>query len=165
MVDESRADAGGHSRRTGPTLGLEAIGLDPSEQTVLSIWISALSRPIRSKRAIHFLNSLRRRQYHGFGSEDSSMGKKQLRRPAGDATPVTGGIAIPDHLVSTPPDADRAPDDDLRRQAYWLLKLHPDAVAKFQTSDLSAMDDDAKRMLIADIRRALGIAPLKSDVL
>jgi hypothetical protein len=92
------------------------------------------------------------------------MGKHA--RSTGDPTPITGGIALPNRLISTPPADDAAPDDDLGRQAYWLLKLHPDKVSlKFRQSDLSAMDDDTKRQLIADIQYALGVMPFKGNVL
>jgi hypothetical protein len=84
----------------------------------------------------------------------------------GDPTPVTGGISLPDRLITTPPCDDAAPDDDLGRQAYWLLKLHPNKVSlRFRKSDLSGMDDATKRLLIADIQFALGIAPFRSDSL
>lgn len=87
-------------------------------------------------------------------------------RPEGDLTPIAGGIALPSNLVDTSDADDVAPTDDLGREAYLLMKLHPDAVSlKFRNCDLSCMDDAAKRTLIADIRRALGIAPLKGNVL
>ena len=63
-------------------------------------------------------------------------------------------------------DDDAAPSDDLGRQAYWLLKMNADKVAlRFRKSDLASMDDDTKRLLIADIQHALGVAPFKKDVL
>ena len=85
----------------------------------------------------------------------------------GDRTPVIGGVALPAHLVATPSSMpDVAPLDDLGRQALWLLKLHPDKVSlKFRNADLSAMNDNTKRLLISDIQYALGIAPFKADVL
>ena len=85
---------------------------------------------------------------------------------AGDQTPVIGGVGLPDYLVASYIGSDDAPDDDLGRQAYWLLKLNPNAASlKFRKSDLAGMDDDTKRLLISDIQFALGIAPLKTDVL
>ena len=93
------------------------------------------------------------------------MAKKPFRA-SGDRTPVTGGIPLPDHLIKILADDDAAPDDELGRQAYVLLKLHPGAVSlKFRKSDLSGMDDDTKRLLIADIQFALGVGPLKDKVL
>lgn len=84
----------------------------------------------------------------------------------GDLSPVIGGATLPAHLLATPTLDDIAPDDDLGRQAFWLLKLHPSDVSlKFRNSDLLAMDDDTKRLLIGDIQFALGVAPLKGDVL
>jgi hypothetical protein len=84
----------------------------------------------------------------------------------GDSTPVTGGVSLPSCLVAKLPDDDVAPNDDLGRQAYWLLKLNSDKVAlRFRQSDLNAMDDDTKRLLIADIQRTIGVLPFKKDVL
>jgi hypothetical protein len=91
---------------------------------------------------------------------------RNCSKKTGDRTPVTGGVPIPDKLISTPTTTDTAPDDDLGRQAYWLLKLHPNNVSlRFRQSDLSGMDDDTKRRLIADIQFALGLAPFKGDAL
>lgn len=85
----------------------------------------------------------------------------------GDDMPVTGGVELPSQMVATPDTSDDcAPDDDLGRQVYWLLKLHPNAVSlKFRQSDLFSMDDDTKRLLIADIQNSLGVSPLIWDVL
>jgi hypothetical protein len=83
---------------------------------------------------------------------------------SGDRTPVTGGIRRPADLIATPDKSDdNAPDDDLGRQIVWLLKLHPEACLKFRKSDISAMDDDTKRTLIADIQHALGVMPITGD--
>ena len=91
---------------------------------------------------------------------------KRKTRATGDTTPVTGGIAMPDSLIATPAAGDCAPADDLAQQAYWLLALHPDKVSlKFRQSDLSGMDDATKRLLIADVQCALGVAPFKGDTL
>lgn len=91
---------------------------------------------------------------------------KRPTRQIGDTTPVTGGVALPSRLVATLPCDDDVPSDDLGRQAYWLLKMNADKVAlKFRKSDLAAMDDNTKRQLIADIQRALGVAPFKKAVL
>jgi hypothetical protein len=89
-------------------------------------------------------------------------------RTIGDATPVIGGISPPDHLIHSPVVDEGAPEDELGRQAYWLLKLHPDKVSvslKFRNSDLSAMDDATKRLLIADIQHALGVRTITGAVL
>lgn len=84
----------------------------------------------------------------------------------GDTTPVIGGVDLPAHLTSGFPADDAVPSDDLGRQAYWLLKLHPDKVSpRFRHSDLSKMDDATKRLLIADIQHALGIAPFTGKTL
>jgi hypothetical protein len=84
----------------------------------------------------------------------------------GDATPVTGGIPLPDCLDGSIGIDDAAPSDDLGRQAYWLLKMNAGKVSlKFRKSDLASMDDGTKRQLIADIQRALGVAPFKKSVL
>lgn len=84
----------------------------------------------------------------------------------GDTTPVTGGIALPDRFIASQAADESAPADDLGRQAYWLLKLHPDKVSlRFRQSDLAGMDDATKRLLIADIQFALGVAPFSGEVL
>jgi hypothetical protein len=84
----------------------------------------------------------------------------------GDATPVTGGVSLPSHLVSPLPCDGDVPSDDLGRQAYWLLKMNADKVAlRFRQSDLAAMDDATKRQLVADIQRSLGVTPFKKAVL
>ncbi|MCA9066110.1 MAG: hypothetical protein KDA96_23745 [Planctomycetaceae bacterium] len=93
------------------------------------------------------------------------MPKKNIRQ-IGDVTPVTGGVPLPARLVATLSVDDDVPDDDLGRQAYWLLKMNADKVAlKFRQSDLAAMDDNTKRQLISDIQRAIGVAPFKKAVL
>jgi hypothetical protein len=85
---------------------------------------------------------------------------------SGDPTPVTGGIPLPANMTSQAMNDDAAPADDLGRQAYWLRKLHPSAVpVEFRNSDLTAMDDETKRLLIRAIQQALGIAPLKGETL
>jgi hypothetical protein len=91
---------------------------------------------------------------------------KQRTRQVGDATPVTGGVALPACLVAPTPCDDDVPNDDLGRQAYWLLKMNADRVAlRFRQSDLASMDDDTKRQLISDIQLAIGVAPFKKAVL
>jgi hypothetical protein len=91
---------------------------------------------------------------------------KQTTPQVGDLTPVTGGVALPASLVAAVPCDDDVPNDDLGRQAYWLLKLNADKVAlRFRQSDLASMDDDTKRQLIADIQRAIGVAPLRQVAL
>lgn len=91
---------------------------------------------------------------------------KRPARQIGDTTPVTGGVGLPARLAATPPCDDGVPHDDLGRQAYWLLKMNADKVSlKFRQSDLAAMDDNTKRLLIADIKRAIGVAPFKKAVL
>jgi hypothetical protein len=91
---------------------------------------------------------------------------KRTTKQIGDTTPVTGGVSIPSSLVATLSCDDDVPGDDLGRQAYWLLKLNADKVAlKFRQSDLAAMDDDTKLQLIADIHKAIGVAPLKKAIL
>ena len=92
---------------------------------------------------------------------------KRATRQVGDKTPVTGGAALPSCLIASPAlDDDAAPSDDLGRHAYWLLKMNADKVSlKFRKSDLAAMDDHTKRLLIADIQHSLGVDPFKKDVL
>lgn len=87
-------------------------------------------------------------------------------RGVGDQTPVTGGVSLPAHLIAMDAVSGTAPDDDLGRRAFWLLTLHSKALpAELKSADLSAMNDDAKRQLIADIQGVLEIEAFKSDVL
>lgn len=89
---------------------------------------------------------------------------RSKKRCGGDTTPVTGGVGIPRQLVADLAADDRAPTDDLGRQAFWLLKLHADKLSlKFRKSDLNAMDDATKRTLIEDIQHCLGVKPLLTD--
>ena len=81
-------------------------------------------------------------------------------------TPIIGGRSLPSQLVSTDSWDDVAPADDLGRQAYWLLKFNSTKIAlKFRQSDLMAMDETTKRLLISDIQSSLGVSPFKSDTL
>jgi hypothetical protein len=91
---------------------------------------------------------------------------KRIARRVGDQTPATGGVQLPMCLVRPIPADDDAPSDDLGRQAYWLLRMNADKVSlRFRQSDLASMDADTKRQLIADIQRAIGVAPFKKTVL
>ncbi|MCE9547753.1 MAG: hypothetical protein K8T25_19960 [Planctomycetia bacterium] len=92
---------------------------------------------------------------------------KKPTHSRGDNTPIIGGHSLPSKLIAPfANDDDLAPNDDLGRQAYWLVKMNAGAVSlKFRKSDFAAMDDPTKRLLIADIQTALGVAPFKSDVL
>lgn len=93
------------------------------------------------------------------------MAKRRIQQ-IGDATPVTGGVALPSRLVASLPCDGDVPSDDLGRQAYWLLKMNSDKIAlRFRQSDLAAMDDNTKRQLVADIQRSLGVTPFKKAVL
>jgi hypothetical protein len=83
---------------------------------------------------------------------------------AGDATPVTGGISTPEHLLATIEPVGNPPDDDLGRQVSWLLSLHQKKLpVEFRQLDVAGMDDVAKRSLIADIQRELGFRPLRGE--
>ncbi len=87
-------------------------------------------------------------------------------RGVGDQTPVTGGVSVPSHLVATELVCGIAPDDDLGRRAFWLLTLHSKSLpAELRSTDLSVMNVEAKRRLIAEIQDALGIEAFKSDIL
>lgn len=58
-------------------------------------------------------------------------------RLKGDQTPTTGGHPMPSSMVAPFSDCDDAPDDDLGRQAFWLLKMNSGKIAlRFRQSDL-----------------------------
>ncbi len=91
---------------------------------------------------------------------------KKSKQVNGDETPVTGGVELPSQLTRPLPVDEDFPSDELGQQAYWLLKLNADKIAlKFRQSDLSAMDDDTKQQLIADIRDSLGVKPFTKAVI
>ena len=83
-------------------------------------------------------------------------------RTSGDPTPVTGGISPSAHLlrpVAVPPTA--APADALGKHILRLLALHKDILVKFRSTDLTAMDDAAKRALLDKINSVLGVKRIK----
>ncbi len=82
----------------------------------------------------------------------------------GDPTPVIGGCAIPADLIDAPAPFGCPPDDDLGRQLFWLLSLHPGIRSQFKDLDLHGMDDAAKQSLLSDIHSILAIRPLNSAV-
>lgn len=90
---------------------------------------------------------------------------KQSVTDAGDTTPVTGGVPLPDRLFATPRTIGDAPDDDLGRQLFWLLNLHRDKLpARFRQVDVAALDDSAKQQLVREIQGELGVAPLENQL-
>ena len=72
----------------------------------------------------------------------------------GDPTPVIGGCAIPCGLIDARAFG-RPPHDDLGRQIFWLLSLHPEISLPFKDLDLGGMDDAAKQALLSDIHSLL----------
>ena len=80
----------------------------------------------------------------------------------GDPTPVIGGCAIPAELIDAPAPFGCAPNDDLGRQLFWLLSLHPEIGSRFKHLDLTEMDDAAKQQLLADVHSILAVCPLNS---
>ena len=55
-----------------------------------------------------------------------------MSRRKGDLTPVIGGCDIPQHLIASPAPFGCPPDDDLGRQVFWLLSLHPEINLQFR---------------------------------
>ena len=82
----------------------------------------------------------------------------------GDPTPVIGGCDIPSHLIDSPAPFGCPPDDDLGRQVFWLLSLHPKINLQFRDRDLSGMDDATKQTLLDDIHSILGVTSLYDDL-
>ena len=83
----------------------------------------------------------------------------------GDSTPVIGGCGIPAHLIDSPAPIGCPPDDDLGRQVFWLLSLHPEIDLQFRDRDLNGMDDATKQALLNDIHAVLGVRPLNRSAL
>lgn len=83
----------------------------------------------------------------------------------GDPTPVIGGCDIPSRAVDSPTPLGCAPDDDLGRQVFWLLSVHPEINVQFRDRDLIAMDDATKQTLLDDIHSILGVRPLNLNAL
>ena len=78
----------------------------------------------------------------------------------GDPTPVTGGVKTPALLLRPVPDAEAtAPADALDKHILRLLTLHKDVSVKFRDLDLAKMDDSAKRAMLAELQKLLGIDP------
>lgn len=57
------------------------------------------------------------------------------------------------------------PTDDLGREIAALKALHPKLRVRFRQTDLSAMSEETKRLLLQDMRAALGIRPLQKTSL
>ena len=83
------------------------------------------------------------------------------RHTSDELMTVAGGVTLPDHLDPFRDDDDNAPTDDLGQRLYTLMKLHPDVELSFRQDDITAMDDDTKRLLISDFQAVLQIEPLK----
>ena len=81
----------------------------------------------------------------------------------GDPTPVIGGCDIPAHLIDSPAPFGYPPEDDLGRQVFWLLSLHPEINLQFRDRDLNAMDDGTKQTLLDDVHFILGVRPLNTS--
>lgn len=80
-----------------------------------------------------------------------------MNEPHGDPTPVIGGCEIPARLIDAPPPYGSVPDDQLGRQLFMLLSLHPEIQPQFQGCDLNSMDGAAKEAMLRDIQCLLGI--------
>ncbi len=85
-------------------------------------------------------------------------------KPNGDLTPVIGGCDIPADLIDAPAPFGRPPDDELGRQIFWLLSLHPELGSQFKHLDLGGMDNAAKQAILSDIHSILAARPLNSAV-
>jgi hypothetical protein len=88
-----------------------------------------------------------------------------MPRKKGDPTPVIGSCDIPAHLTDSPAPFGLPPDDDLGRQVFWLLSLHPEITLQFRDKDLIGMDNATKQTLLDDIHAILGVRPLNAAAL
>ena len=88
------------------------------------------------------------------------MSRTRTRTPAGDPTPVTGGVKTPARLLRPVAAPDTAPAESIDRHILRLLTLHKDVCVKFRGVDLAKMDDAAKQALLTDIQDLLGIDPV-----
>ena len=90
------------------------------------------------------------------------MSRVDRAKLSGDPTPVTGVDSPPARILrSVPGLAAEAPADALGRHIARLLALHDTALAKYRGVNLGAMEDAAKRALLDEINRTLGIEPIK----
>ena len=85
------------------------------------------------------------------------MGRTRSQNRADDPTPITGGGRISSRLLRPVPADNAVPADALDKHLVRLLALHPDVASKFPDVDLATMDDDARRALLGNINRLLGI--------
>ena len=81
----------------------------------------------------------------------------------GDPTPMIGGCGIPSRRIDSPAPFGCPPDDDLGRQVFWLLSLHPEISLEFRDRDLSGMDDARKQKVLDDIQSILSLRPLNTS--
>jgi hypothetical protein len=90
------------------------------------------------------------------------MSRTQTKTPAGDPTPVTGGVPIPARLRRKLPDIPAA-SDPLDRHILLLFALHQDRLADLRPADLFQLDRAAKTKLLSQINQRLGIRPNAPD--
>lgn len=79
----------------------------------------------------------------------------------GDDTPVMGGLEdVSRYLVDLPEPTIEA-TDELTREILTLLALHPGTTIPCAEADLAVRDDATKREILEELRRQLGIRPLR----
>jgi hypothetical protein len=82
----------------------------------------------------------------------------------GDRTPVTGVDKPPKRALRAIPALNApAPRDPLSRHILRLLALHGNVLKRFGDINLTAMSPAAKRSLLSQINRVLGISATKSS--
>ncbi len=91
------------------------------------------------------------------------MGLRAQDRQAlrSDDTPVSGGLQDISRFLIELPEPTIGVVDDLTREILTILALNPDIRSKYWEADIAVMDDATKRQLLADIRKSLGIKPLR----
>lgn len=79
----------------------------------------------------------------------------------GDDTPVTGGLDDISRYLLNLPEPTIGPVDDLTREILTLFALHPEITLRCREADFATMNDATKRLMLEQIRRCLGIRPLR----
>lgn len=81
-------------------------------------------------------------------------------RPTREDTPIVGSGPMPDALRNQ--SLPELPDDCDRLTADLTVLISRNAgVLNFRAPDLSGLDSETKRVLMADLQRALGIKPVR----
>jgi len=86
----------------------------------------------------------------------SSLSEEDSLPPAGTGWPEN---------AARPDGGETSAGDELDAEIAALKALHPHLHLEFRQSDLRSMSRETKRLLLQDIREALGIKPLRRSTL